>query len=56
MPLIVLVAVSEPIQADFTLTPGAKRSAHGPQLEKLALLSLISEAATVIAVVTRAGE
>ena len=56
VPLIVLVASSSPIQADFTSEPGAKMSTHAPKLEKPLLASSRAVAPTVIAVGAFAGE
>jgi hypothetical protein len=56
VPLIVLVAVSDPIQAEVIATPGAKMSRHLPTLENVALASDLSVAPTVIASGVRAGE
>ena len=56
VPLIVLVASSSPIQADFTSEPGAKMSTHAPKLEKPLLASSRAVAPTVMAVGAFAGE
>ena len=56
VPEMVLVELVLPIHADLMLTPGAKMSRAGPKLEKLALASLLSEAPTVKAVGSEAGE
>src|SRR5687767_5370953 len=55
VPLMVLVAVSLPIQAEVTLSPGAKMSTQVPQLENQARASVLLVAATVIASGVRAG-
>jgi hypothetical protein len=56
VPLMVLVAVVPPIHALRTLTPGAKISIKLPKLEKDARVSVESDAATVIAEGSLAGE
>ena len=56
VPLRIAVAVLEVYQELKMLTPGAKRSTATPQLEKLAPLSEMSDAATVIALGAEAGE
>ena len=56
VPLMVLVAVSLAFHDEVMFTPGAKMSTQVPKLAKLALLSLMSVALTVIAAGTRAGE
>src|SRR5215212_1744721 len=56
VPLMVLVAVLLPIQAPVMLTPGPKMSTQVPVSEKLALVSLIWLAATVMALGVLAGE
>ena len=55
VPLIVFVAVSLAFQDEVMFTPGAKMSVQVPKLENEARASLMSEAFTVIASVTRAG-
>ena len=54
VPLI--LALPPPILAEVIPTPGAKMSTHPPKLEKVALVSFLSEAATVMASATPAGE
>src|SRR5947207_3470668 len=56
VPLIVLMAVLLPIQAAVMPTPGANRSTHCPQLENVAFVSVLSEAATVNAAGALAGD
>lgn len=45
-----------PILAEMMSTPGAVMSTHGPKLEKVASVSLMFEAATVIAADAEAGD
>ena len=47
VPLIVFVAVSDPIQSEVMFSPGANRSRQLPKLEKPARASLIVVAPTV---------
>jgi hypothetical protein len=56
VPLIVFVAVVEPIQADEIPDPGAQISRHEPQLLKLDFASLLVVEPTVIALDDDAGE
>eukprot|EP00128_Syssomonas_multiformis_P010293 Colp12_sorted_trinity150504_noHs@10415 len=56
VPLIVLVAELDPIQAEVMPEPGAATSTHGPQLEYEAPLSDDVVAATVIASGALEGE
>jgi hypothetical protein len=44
------------MKVEITFKPGAQMSTPGPKFEKEALVSLMVEAATVIASWTRAGE
>jgi hypothetical protein len=53
---MVVVAVVEPNHAEVIDTPGANTSTHEPKFEKVARTSVLSDAATVIAAGTRAGE
>ena len=55
MPLIVFVALSEPIHADVMLEPGANRSRHVPQFENEERASVEVVAPSVIAFGVRAG-
>jgi hypothetical protein len=56
VPLIVLVAVLLPFQAEVMPDPGAKMSRQEPKFEYDALASLLVVAPTVIALPARAGE
>ena len=56
VPLIMLVAELDPIQAEVMFTPGAEISTQLPVLLNDASTSLLSVAPTVIAFGTRAGE
>ena len=56
VPLMVIVAVLDPIQPAVIPTPGAKMSTQVPKFEKLARASVLVLAATVRAEVTRAGD
>src|SRR5262245_21003310 len=56
VPLSTAVAVSDVIHADVMFTPGANRSRQVPKLENDARTSVMSDAPSVIAVGTRAGE
>jgi hypothetical protein len=56
VPLMVWVAVFEPIQPAVMLTPGPKISTQVPKFEKLARASALLLAATVIADGVRAGD
>ena len=56
VPLIVRVAVVEPIQADKIPEPGAKRSKHEPKFENDERESVVVVEPTVIAFAARAGD
>ena len=56
MPLIVLVAVFDVIQAEVMLEPGANRSTHVPKFENEERASVLVVEPTVVAEATRAGE
>ena len=56
MPLIVLVAVFEVLQAEVMLEPGANRSTHVPKFENEERASVLVVDPTVFAEATRAGE
>ena len=56
VPLMVLVAVLDEFQAEVMELPGANTSTQEPRLEKLARLSVLVVAPTVMAVGARAGE
>ena len=56
VPEIVLVAVSEVLQEDVILEPGAKRSTQVPKFEKDERASVLVVEPTVSALAARAGE
>ena len=56
MPLIVFVAIAEPIQAAVMLTPGAWISTQLPEFEKPAGVSFSDVAPTVMALGAPAGD